>query len=205
MNSHIGPAQVQISCKKELDIGYHQEAICNWSLLTKQKVSFSQWSVIGYINHTRGQSLYPGKAGKHKMNCIFVHMHVCAGSCFWFVFGIFYITIFSLALRASLCDLSCSIFICLFILFCFYFSLIENTQRERTWNWVLPRNEDTLKRNLCPPSFLCLVLKQQIAIYWNSSWNLMLKERKYWIQLPFRREICLLEEISQSSENLQRT
>lgn len=29
MNSQIGPAQVQISCKKEMDTGNHQEAICN--------------------------------------------------------------------------------------------------------------------------------------------------------------------------------
>lgn len=40
MNSQIGPAQVQIRCKGEMDTGYHQEAICNWSLLTKEKVSF---------------------------------------------------------------------------------------------------------------------------------------------------------------------
>lgn len=44
----------------------------------------------------------------------------------------FYLTIFSLALRAFLFVyfFSCSIFICLFILFCFYFSLIEK-HREK--------------------------------------------------------------------------
>lgn len=124
-------------------------------------------------NHFTQEKLANKKWIASLCTCMFVQVHA---------FGLvlaFFILLFSRLHWGPfcLCDLSCSIFICLFILFCFYFSLIENTQRERSWNWVLPRNEDTLKKNLCPLPFLCLVLKQQIAIYWNSSWNLMLKER----------------------------
>lgn len=96
------------------------------------------------------------------------------------------------------------LFVCLFY-FVFYFSLIEKHTERKNMKLGATRNEDTLKRNLCRPPSLCLVLKQWIAIHWNSSWNLMPKERKYWIQLPFRREFCHLEEISQSSDNLQKT
>lgn len=62
------------------------------------------------------------------MNCISVHMHVCAGSCFWFGFGIFILLFSHLHWGPFLCVLSCSIFIYLFI---FLFFLDRKTHREK--------------------------------------------------------------------------
>lgn len=130
-----------------------------------------------YQSHIRAITL-PRKSWQTQ-----TELYLCAHAClcrFMFLvwFWHFYLTIFSLALRVFL-------FVC-FILFhfylfyfVFYFSLIEKHTERKNTKLGATRNEDILKRNLCHPPSLCLVLKQWIAIHWNSSWNIMPKERKY--------------------------
>lgn len=51
-----------------------------WSLLAKQKASFTQWSDTGCIKHTPGQDNYPG-VDRHKINFKFF--------CFMLFYGLF--------------------------------------------------------------------------------------------------------------------
>lgn len=64
-------------------------------LTEEREISFLQWSVHGFTNHTPGQGVLPGKAVQHKIDfmcyfCLFVCLCVCVyGRCIAF-FGCFF-------------------------------------------------------------------------------------------------------------------
>lgn len=53
----------------------NQESICILYLMPKKKISFLQWRVIGYTNHTPGPAPYPGVVGPIQNR---IHVSVCA-------------------------------------------------------------------------------------------------------------------------------
>lgn len=53
------------------------KAMWYWYLLAKGKTSFLQCSIIGYINQIPGQLSWPGLAGQHKIDSVWLWWYLC--------------------------------------------------------------------------------------------------------------------------------
>lgn len=56
--------------------------IINWYLLEKEKINFLQWSIMGYINHTPGQTPWLEVVDQYKMDFTFIYDCQREGYCF---------------------------------------------------------------------------------------------------------------------------
>jgi hypothetical protein len=111
-------------------------------LAGKRKLSFLQWTVTGYINHTAKQAPCPGVGGQHKTNSMVFCLFVCLFACLLLGGGLRAVWTFCFILLGFgffyLCLIDIFWLIILIFFFCCYLGFVSVLfyERESTLNWV---------------------------------------------------------------------